>query len=429
MKILMHINYLNPAGGVEQYIVSLLPELQRQEIEVVFCLEIPSDLDNQYYRRLKSQGIKVHYPHIGPFPVRNWSWPVDFLLWLVFPATIVALLLDSFLRGRSWRESYDGLRGRLNNLVSRWLPRWVSRVPVWTLLTVLWLQHRPQLLHVLRVDSVAALQWGLKLKVPLIYTEALEPGGEIHYPQLSDCYREFEPLAPKIPMIVTQSKRVQRSIRENWHADANVRILPWVVSMPNCETNPHDQKRSNLLTFGYAGRLSTEKNVETFLEAARLLLTEYGDRIRFVVAGGGPAAADLMAYAEELGVADNVLFSGPYTLKSLPEIFASMDVFVISSLTEGAPLAVIEAMAYGKPVVATDVAGTGELVVDTVTGFLVSPKDPVSLAEACARFIMNPDLIDAMGQAANSRYQLMYTPQAGVMGLQALYTELVSASL
>jgi glycosyltransferase involved in cell wall biosynthesis len=426
MKVLMFLNCLNSAGGVEQYVVSLLPALRLIGTEIILCLEIPPDRDNQYYRQLTTQGFRVHYPRIGPFPVYGWCWLIDALLWLLFPITAIVLMVDRLLRSRSWSRSYTGLRGRLNNMVKSLLPEWVQKVPVWCLLTWLWLRNRPNLIHVLRVDGVPALQWSLKLGLRTIYTEALEPGGDVYYPHLSNFYRTLEGVAPRIPVIITQSERVQKSIQQNWHTECNIRVLPWVVTVPRSH-NTRSHSKIGRIVFGSAGRLSPEKNIETFLEAAKLLKMEYPDQVNFVVAGGGPAEQSLKLYAKEMGLEKDVHFIGPYALDSLPQVFAQFDVFVISSLTEGAPLAVMEAMAYGKPVVATDVAGTGELVLDGVTGFLVPPQDAHGLAAACRKFITDPQLIDRMGQKAIERYQLLYSPAAGARKLHELYTELCTS--
>lgn len=426
MKVLMALYCLNAAGGVEQYVVSLLPELRRQGIEVILCTELSTNQTNQYFQELRSQGFAVHTPHVGPLPVVGWSWIIDLILALTWPITISVMLLDRVIRQRAWRLSYEGIRGRLHNALGPKLPKWLQAVPYWTLLSWLWLRHRPQVLHVLRVDSIHALQWGLFTRVPLIYTEALEPGGDQYYPQLRPWYRELEKIAHRIPVIITQSERVRAAIRTSWSPIPRVVIMPWVVTVPG--SLQRFRGISSPLTFGSAGRLSPEKDIMTFLLSARLLVNTFGSEVvRFAIAGGGPSEGDLRRMAIELGLDKAIHFSGHYSLSQLPEIFGEMDVFVISSLTEGAPLAVIEAMAYGKPVVATDVAGTGELVEDQVTGLLVQPNDPSGLAAACARFIAQPQMIAEMGQNALQRYRRLYAPEGGAAALRELYGQVSGA--
>lgn len=423
-KILMALYCLNPAGGVEQYVVSILPELRHQGIDVILCTELPIDKTNQYYQRLQSTGFKVHYPHIGPFALLGWSWVPDLILVALWPLTVSLLIADRILRKRSWKRSYTGMRGRLNNILASKLPKSLQALPFSTLLSWLWLRHQPDLLHVLRVDTVCALQWGLRAGVPLVYTEALEPGGDRFYPHLRPWYRELEKIVERIPVIITQSERVRKAIRATWSSSSQVAVIPWVVEVPPTQDNPIPHRNS--VVFASAGRLSPEKDIGTFLEAAKLLVDKFGsDTVNFLVAGSGPEEANLKEMANGLGLGNQVRFSGHYSLDQLAEIYSGMDVFVISSLTEGAPLAVMEAMAYAKPVVATDVAGTGELVENQMTGFLVAPKDPHGLAAACERFVNDRSMIEKMGQAAGERYQRLYTPRAGTDALRSLYQQLL----
>jgi len=426
MKILMTLYCLNAAGGVEQYMVSLLPELKRQGIDVVLCTEIPADQENQYFSELKHQGVEVHYPRIGPLAIYGWSWICDLLLALVWPLTVGLMIADRILRKRSWDHSYQGIRGRLHNIIGPKLPKSLQAVPIWVLLSWSWLRYRPRLLHALRVDGIHALQWGLRFRVPLVYTEALEPGGDQYYPHLRSWYREPEAIVDRIPVVVTQSERVRAATRASWSSKPTVAVIPWVVKVP--ESPVQSEKPPIPITFGSAGRLSQEKDIETFLRSVRLLSDDFGSKtVEFLIAGVSPLEEHLKQVATELGLDNRIRFSGRYTLDQLPDIFGNIDVFVISSLTEGAPLAVIEAMAYGKPVVATDVAGTGELVEDQVTGILVRPKDPPGLAAACARFIAQPHLIVEMGHNALQRYQRLYAPEAGAAALCKLYEQLTGA--
>ena len=87
----------------------------------------------------------------------------------------------------------------------------------------------------------------------------------------------------------------------------------------------------------------------------------------------------------------------------VPELLAAADVFVLSSASEGAPLSILEAMAAGLPVVASNVGGIAELVEDGVTGLLVPPADPVRLAQALARVLDDRDLRQRLGTAGRAR--------------------------
>jgi glycosyltransferase involved in cell wall biosynthesis len=106
---------------------------------------------------------------------------------------------------------------------------------------------------------------------------------------------------------------------------------------------------------------------------------------------------------------------------------AALDVFVLSSDWEGMSNALLEAMAAGLPVVATAVGGTPEVVVDGVTGLLVPPHDPISLAEAIVRLLDAPDLRRQMGQAGRERVKKRFTVERMVEQTQTLYEHILSA--
>lgn len=429
MNVLIFLYCLNPAGGVEQYITCLLPSLKKLGVNITLCVELPPDKDNQYYRDLLSKEITVHYPRFGPFPVYSWRWIIDIILLLLLPLTIVIIAGDVLFRKNKWKTSLKKIRGRLNNLTKPYLPEWIYQTPINLQLSWLKYRYKIDLLHVLRVDSINAIHWGLKSNLPMLYTEALEPGGDVYYPQLATAYSRLETVVSELPHIVTQSKRVKKSMITNWHVDpARINILPWVVEvLPNNEEQTISEKGGANIVFGYTGRLSPEKDIKTLLDAIKILHTTYANQFHLIIAGGGAATRELIAYTEELGLMTCVTFSGAYEKRDLPQILSLIDVFVISSLTEGAPLAVIEAMTHSKPVIATDVAGTGELVIDNVTGFLVQPRDPQALAAACQKFIADPTLVAKVGQKAKAHYQRCYTPQVGAKSLYRLYQKLCNS--
>jgi glycosyltransferase involved in cell wall biosynthesis len=116
---------------------------------------------------------------------------------------------------------------------------------------------------------------------------------------------------------------------------------------------------------------------------------------------GGAYAERLERQAEELGVRDRVVFAG---YRDDPHaVLRQLDVVALPSWTEGLPLVVLEALAHGRPVVATPVGGTPELVTDGVTGLLVPPRDPHALAAALRRLLDDPELARRLGEAGRER--------------------------
>lgn len=155
------------------------------------------------------------------------------------------------------------------------------------------------------------------------------------------------------------------------------------------------------LTLLAVGRLVEKKGFDVLLEALALL--EPSVRLRIV--GDGPLRAELAGQVVALGLADRVELLGSRTHADLPALYAGADVVVVPSVVDrhgdrdGLPNVVLEAMASGRPVVASDVAAIPAAVRDGVTGTLVPPRDPVHLAAALAALGNLPSRRAAMGRA------------------------------
>ncbi|MGA2129010.1 MAG: glycosyltransferase, partial [Xanthobacteraceae bacterium] len=135
-----------------------------------------------------------------------------------------------------------------------------------------------------------------------------------------------------------------------------------------------------------AARLSPEKGHLFSLQAVKILHDE-GFPLELRLAGDGPSRQHLEDLSRELGIADHVRFLGNLSEQEVADELQAADLFLLSSFVEGIPVSAMEAMAVGVPVIATNVAGTSELIEDGRTGLLVRPSDPQALAEAIARMI------------------------------------------
>jgi glycosyltransferase involved in cell wall biosynthesis len=175
------------------------------------------------------------------------------------------------------------------------------------------------------------------------------------------------------------------------------------------------------LVVGTVGRLNAQKGHRFLLDAAaRLLPRRPGARV--LIAGDGDLMADLRAQAAALGLTDRVVFAGHRT--DVPDLLGALDVFCISSLYEGTPLALFEAMASGKAIVSTSVDGCREVLEDGVTGVLVPPADAAALADGLERVLADEALRAALSRqalAASRRYDV----RTCVDAMQALYDDLL----
>jgi glycosyltransferase involved in cell wall biosynthesis len=138
---------------------------------------------------------------------------------------------------------------------------------------------------------------------------------------------------------------------------------------------------------------------------------------------GGAFQSALERDAERLGVRDRVVFAG--RRENAAELLAELDVLALPSWTEGLPLVVLEAMARRRPVVATPVGGTPEVVVDGETGLLVPPRDPDALAAALRTLLADADLRRRMGEAGYERVRARFSAAAMTGRVLAIYDEVL----
>lgn len=150
---------------------------------------------------------------------------------------------------------------------------------------------------------------------------------------------------------------------------------------------------------GSVGRLDGIKNLPLLVDASKDVLRHFTD-VTFVVAGDGMEKQHVMNLAQDAGVMDHFRFTG--FVEDVPELLAGFDILAHTALSEGVPNSVIEAMAMGKCVVATEVGGVPELIEDGVTGLLIPSNDVEKLAWTLCDVLQNPAKIEMLGAAARA---------------------------
>ncbi len=155
------------------------------------------------------------------------------------------------------------------------------------------------------------------------------------------------------------------------------------------------------IRFGIAARLTDAKDHFTLLRAFAAVVAEIPEA-ELYIAGDGLLRNRLESFTRELHLADRVTFMG--ALPDIPQFMSQLDIFVLSSLSEGLPLSILEAMAAGLPVVSTRAGGTEEAAVDGRNAYLVAPGDPGALAQAMIRMARAPNLAQ-MGAAGRQIVQ------------------------
>ena len=174
--------------------------------------------------------------------------------------------------------------------------------------------------------------------------------------------------------------------------------------------------------FGIVGRLKPQKNVPMFLQAAVEILHELPNA-RFLIVGDGPLLAELKKQAQDLDLFPSVIFTG--MRNDIPAILRSLDVLALSSLWEGLPVILLEAMASSLPSVSTSVDGVVGVVESDVTALLVPTGDYIEFAKACIRLARDPELRKQMGWAARERVTRNYSLDRMIDRISDLYLRLL----
>jgi sugar transferase (PEP-CTERM/EpsH1 system associated) len=180
---------------------------------------------------------------------------------------------------------------------------------------------------------------------------------------------------------------------------------------------------ANALAFGAIGRVVPVKAYPIFLRAGKLVLEEIPNA-HLVLVGDGPLLDELVQWARDNNMMDRAHFLGGR--KDVPEILRGLDVYVLSSESEGMSNTILEAMASGRPVIATAVGGNPELVIDGETGLLVPPNDPNTMANAIMKLLREPERRLQMGRLGRQRVEEKFSLEVMVRNYARVYLEVFS---
>ncbi|MGQ9611022.1 MAG: glycosyltransferase family 4 protein [bacterium] len=162
----------------------------------------------------------------------------------------------------------------------------------------------------------------------------------------------------------------------------------------------------NELVIGNVARLVPVKDHHTLL-ASFSKVSQLISNVRLVIVGDGPLRTELENFCAELELSDKIIFLGKR--RDISELMSIFDIFVLSSISEGLSLTLLEAMAAKKPVVATHVGGNPEVVQDNVTGILVPPRNPLALAQALIILIKDKKKLFEMGESGRRRVEQYFS--------------------
>lgn len=190
---------------------------------------------------------------------------------------------------------------------------------------------------------------------------------------------------------------------------ACVEVVHNAVQKENGEIRPVMELQAlglDVKKIGYVGRLSEEKGIDNYIAFIPYVLKEVPSA-KFVIAGDGPLRTQMLQQIKKLKIEDDVIYLG--YRNDIQNVIQQLDIIVLPSYTEGLPLTPIEAFAHGKPMVATAVGGTVEIVKDGVNGFLIQPDDLQQMAKKVVALCKDQVMYGEFGKQAELTYEGQYS--------------------
>ncbi|MBI5236575.1 MAG: glycosyltransferase [Deltaproteobacteria bacterium] len=275
--------------------------------------------------------------------------------------------------------------------------------------------------------DIVGIPTAKKLSLPVISTchGFIQQGGKLKL------YNRLDLIALRLAnKVIAVSEALKQELVAGGIKERRIVVIPNAV-MAGSQRRPSKEENAlkrrsiactdDAFIAGYAGRLSKEKGVAYLIEAASMVIASGAD-IRLVIIGDGPEKDDLTRLAASKGIADRVTLTGFQS--DVESWLACMDAFVLPSLTEGTPLALLEAMASGLPCVASAVGGVPQVVANWKDGVLVSPGKPEEIADALDKIYKNPSAREALSIGAMSTINARYNIKDWTKRIEAEYLEL-----
>jgi glycosyltransferase involved in cell wall biosynthesis len=377
---------LGPISGADEILVSYAIQLHRVGHTVSVLLMYRHSTQDQYYTRLVDAGVPVFY--IGS----NLSQAS-----LGFSRRVLRRLFQKFPISEKFIRR--GSQPVITHLATNYYSQCLKRLE----------QLKADVLHVITPDpsAMVMIRAAHAAGIPVIYQEA---GIPFHPPNFERYYQQFTSVLPFCSEIAALSPRLAEYCQEELPGMKPLTVLPLMYDEVH-NGNGDARKARNAVTFGFAARIEKLKGPMILMEAFGKAHAECPD-IHLIVAGAGSQRDLLARRARSMRVAESYDYYGVYTkLSERTAFMRGLDVFVMPSFTEGTPNSIIEAMANGLPIIASEVGGIPDMI-DSASGILVPPGDADALSRAIVKLAKDESLRIRMGIAARERYQKLFSPEA-----------------
>jgi glycosyltransferase involved in cell wall biosynthesis len=399
-----------PISGADETLVTYAVQIQKAGHSVSVLLMYGATKDDPYSKRLEDAGVPV-------------SWLAS------------RLAASSLGTGRELCQRIFGrfpaskrlIRNRMLGVVTGLASRNYEQCREFLK------QQNADLMHIITPDpsAMVMIRAGYDAGLPVIYQEL---GLPYHPPDFESYYRQFTSVLSLCTEVAALSPKLLERCRAELPISNKLSVLPIMsdeITNGNGSangTNGNGQRnRANgsngHVNFGFAARMEELKGPLVLMKAFAET-HEQVPGVRLMIAGDGSQKEQVNALARSLNVESSYAYSGVYTRPNERKAFMhDVDVFVMPSFTEGTPNSIIEAMANGKPIIASAVGGIPDMI-DSSAGILVPPGDSAALSKAMTYLAGNKELRLTMGKAARERYLKLFSPQAVVPLMLETYSRL-----
>jgi glycosyltransferase involved in cell wall biosynthesis len=409
MKICMVVGSLLDFGGLEEFATELAVGVHKggQQVSVLTTCWVPPH--NQYLRKLVKNGVQVvQLPRWLSLAISDWGTKEKILKVLLSCLSPLIFLMGLGVcvgKRRPLGQSVRSARGWLGGkIMSKLGPD--RRQPFARLLLGWWrLRWRPDVIHIQGYTSTLlfVIDWAYAKKIPVIYEEHQTPDAQF------DWWKDFAKTINKSSMVVAVSEQSAKAMRDVCGVTQPIATVYYMVPDPleagwvPPETPQVDSDRPIRVTT--LARLYVTKGLNYLLDCIVDVLKVHPST-QFRVYGDGELRDELLAYAEKLGLDGNKIFVGAFTSREeLARVMTETDIFAMSSILEGLPVALLEAMSFGRTIIATPAGGTAEAIKDGINGLLCPLREPACLARKICALIEDPALRRRLGQAARKSYE------------------------
>ena len=401
MKIILCKSHLDgPISGADETLVTYAAQLQRAGESVLVLLMYLHAEEDQYYQRLLESDVPV-------------SWIASNLAQnsLGTGRKLAALMFQNFPGSKPFvRRKTQSMLSAMANSYYQDCRKFLER-------------EKPDVVHVMTPNAGATvmIRAAHDAKVPVIYQELGIP----YHPPEFDYYDEFTSVLPLCSEVAALSPRLIEDCRDKLPSCRSLSVLP-IMSQEFSNGNGHASHHTDdKVTFGFAARIEKLKGPLILIEALGLACRQESN-IFVNFAGDGSQRHNIAARVKALDVAGHYRYHGVYTHPEECRAFMnSLDVFVMPSFTEGTPNSVVEAMACGKPIIASAVGGIPDMVGNDA-GLLVTPGNEHELAAAMLLMARDGELRARMGIAARQRYHELFSPKVVMPLMLDIYSRVVS---